>query len=84
MSSNLNQFRKKRERAAKAQKRAANRARSGRTKTERQVTQAEAAQGDAALDGKRIDHDAEEPEGGGRRGPRATERRIGIRTGSAP
>ena len=31
---NLNQFRKKRDRAAKAQRRAANRARTGRTKAE--------------------------------------------------
>ena len=67
---NLNQFRKKRERTAKAQKRAANRARSGRTKGERQVTQAEASRGDMALDGKRIDHDGDEPEGGGERGPK--------------
>ena len=67
---NLNQFRKKRERAAKAQKRAAKHARSGRTKAERQVTQVEAARGDATMDGKRIDHDADEPEGGGRRGPK--------------
>ena len=67
---NLNQYRKKRERAAKAQKRAANRARSGRTKAERQVTQAEAAQGDAALDGKRIHHEDDEPEGDGRQGPK--------------
>ena len=67
---NLNQFRKKRERAAKAQKRAASRARSGRTKAERQVTQAEAARGDTALDGKRIDRDPEEPEGGSRLDPK--------------
>ena len=67
---NLNQFRKKRERAEKAQKRAANRARSGRTKTEKQVTQVEGTRGDAVLDGKRLDHDADEPEGGGRRGPK--------------
>ena len=66
---NLNQFRKKRERAAKAQKRAANRARSGRTKAERQVTQAEAARGDAALDSKRIGHEDDEPEDGGKQGP---------------
>ena len=67
---NLNQFRKKHERAAKAQGRAANRARSGRTKAERQVTLAEAARGDATLDGKRIDHDADEPEGTGKQGPK--------------
>ena len=60
---NLNQFRKKRDRAAKAQQRAANRARTGRTKAERQATQAEAARGDGALDGKRIDHEADESEG---------------------
>ena len=67
---NLNQFRKKRDRAAKAQQRAANRARTGRTKTERQITQAEGARGDAGLDGKRIDHEPDEPEGGGRLGPK--------------
>ena len=67
---NLNQFRKRRERAAKAQKRAVNRARTGRTKADRQMTQAEAAQGEAALDGKRIDHEPDEPEGGGRPGPK--------------
>ena len=66
---NLNQFRKKRERAAKAQKRAARRAKSGRTKAERQMTQADAARGDAALDGKRIHHENDEPEGDGRQGP---------------
>ena len=66
---NLNQFRKKRERAAKAQKRAARRAKSGRTKAERQMTQAEAARGDAALDGKRIHQENDEPEGDGRQGP---------------
>ena len=66
---NLNQFRKKRDRAAKAQQRAVNRARTGRTKAERQMTRAEAAQGEAALDGKRIDHEPDEPEGGGRLGP---------------
>ena len=67
---NLSQFRKKRDRAAKAQQRAANRARSGRTKAERQATQAEAARGEGALDGKRMDHEPDEPEGGGRLGPR--------------
>ena len=67
---NLNQFRKKRERTAKAQKRVANRARSGRSKAEKQVTQAEAASGDATLDGKRIDREPEEPEGGGRLDPK--------------
>ena len=67
---NLNQFRKKRDRAAKAEKRAVNRARSGRTKVERQMTQAEAVQGEATLDGKRIDHEPDEPEGGGRPGPK--------------
>ncbi len=66
---NLNQFRKKRDRAAKAQQRAANRARTGRTKAERQATQAEAARGDGALDGKRIGHKPDEPESGGRLGP---------------
>ena len=66
---NLSQFRKKRERAAKAQQRAANRARTGRTKAERQMTQAEAARGETVLDGKRIDHEPEEPEGSGRPGP---------------
>ena len=67
---NLNQFRKKRDRAAKAQQRAANRARTGRTKAERQATQAEAVRGDDLLDGKRIDHEPDEPEGGGRLGPK--------------
>ena len=67
---NLNQFRKKRDRAAKAQKRAANRARTGRTEAERQATQAEAARGDGALDGKRIDHEADESEGADRLGPK--------------
>ena len=67
---NLNQFRKKRDRAAKAQKGAANRARSGRNKAERQVTQAEAARGDGTLDGKRIDHEPEEPEGSSRLDPK--------------
>ena len=66
---NLNQFRKKRDRAAKAQQRAANRARTGRTKAERQITQAEAARGDATLDSKRIEHEPDEPEGSGRLGP---------------
>ena len=67
---NLNQYRKKRERAERAQKRAANRARSGRTKAEKQVSQAEGTRGDAVLDGKRLDHEADEPEGGGTRGPK--------------
>lgn len=67
---NLNQFRKKRERAEKAQRRAANRARSGRSKAEKRVTQAEGTRGDAVLDGKRLDHDADEPEGSGKRGPK--------------
>ena len=67
---NLNQFRKKRDRAAKAQQRAANRARTGRTKVERQATQVEAARGDGVQDGKRIDHEADEPEGGDRLGPK--------------
>ena len=64
---NLNQFRKKRERSAKARKRAESRARSGRTRTERQVTQAEAARGEATLDGKRIGSESEETEGSGQR-----------------
>ena len=68
---NLNQFRKKRDRAAKAQQRAANRARTGRTKAERQATQIEASRGDGALDGKRIDHEPDEPEGGDRLGPKS-------------
>ena len=68
---NLNQFRKKRDRAAKAQQRAANRARTGRTKADRQATQVEASQGDGALDGKRIDHEPDEPEGGDRLGPKS-------------
>ena len=67
---NLNQFRKKRERAVKALKRVANRARSGRSKAERQVTQAEAARGDGTLDGKRINHEPEEPEGSSRLDPK--------------
>ena len=66
---NLNQFRKKRDRAARAHQRAANRARTGRTKAERQATQAEAVRGDGALDSKRIDHEPDEPEGG-RLGPK--------------
>jgi len=67
---NLNQFRKKRDRAVKAQQRAVNRARTGRTKADRQMTQAEAAQGESALDGKRIDHAPDEPEGSGGLGPK--------------
>ena len=66
---NLNQFRKKRDRAAKAQQRAAKRARAGRTKAERQVTKAEASRGEATMDGKRIDQEPDEPEGGGGPGP---------------
>ncbi len=65
---NLNQFRKRRERAEKARRSAAKRARAGRTKRERQVTQAEAAHAETALDGKRIDRTHDEPQGGG--GPR--------------
>ena len=66
---NLNQFCKKRERAVKAQKRAANRARSGVARREA-VTQAEAARGDGTLDGKRINHEPEEPEGSSRLDPK--------------
>ena len=66
---NLNQFRKKRDRASAARQGATHRARSGRTKAERQVTQAEAARTESAMDGKRIEHTPDVPESGGRRHP---------------
>ena len=66
---NLNQFRKKRDRAAKAQQRAATVRGQGAPRQRGKQTQAEAARGDGALDGKRIDHEPDEPEGGGRLGP---------------
>ena len=62
---NLNQFRKKRDRASKARRRAAQRARTGRTKGERQATQAESTRSDAALDGKRIESMPDDREGDG-------------------
>ena len=64
---NLNQFRKKRDRASAARQGATHRARSGRTKAERQVTQAESARTESAMDGKRIERAPGEPESGGRR-----------------
>ena len=62
---NLNQFRKRRERASKALKGAAKHVRAGRSKAERQVTQAEATRSEAALEGKRIEREPNEPPGGG-------------------
>ena len=62
---NLNQFRKRRDRASKAKQRVANRARTGRTKAERQATQAEASRGEVTLDGKQIDRERDEPKGSG-------------------
>ena len=76
---NLNQFRKKRDRAAKAQQRAANRARTGRTKAERQATQAEAVRGAMArstASGSIMSPTS--PRAAADWAHRATERRVGI------
>ena len=55
---NLNQYRKKSQRAEKGQQAAANRVRSGRTKTERRASRGEAERRDAALDGNKIESEA--------------------------
>ena len=52
---NLNQYRKKAERAEKEQRAALNRARTGRTKADRQVTRKDSNQRDAGLEGKKLD-----------------------------
>lgn len=52
---NLNQYRKKVERAEKEQRAAINRARSGRTKAERQAVRTEADRRDAGLEGHKLD-----------------------------
>ena len=52
---NLNQYRKRAERAAKELRAAANRARTGQTKVERVSNREEAARRDATLDSKKID-----------------------------
>ena len=66
---NLNQYRKKRDRAAKARRKATQRARTGRTRGERQVTKAEATRTEASLDGKHIERAPDEPQGSGGRRP---------------
>ena len=66
---NLNQFRKKRERALKARQSAENRVRAGRGKADRRVTQNEAVQTDTELDRKRIERESDEPRGRGGRRP---------------
>lgn len=52
---NLNQYRKRAERAARDQRAAANRMRTGQTKADRLSKREEAARQDAALDAKKID-----------------------------
>lgn len=52
---NLNQYRKKAERAEKEQRAALNRARTGRTKADRQAQRNDADRGDSGLEGKKLD-----------------------------
>jgi len=52
---NLNQCRKRAERAAKEQRAAANRARTGQTKADRLTIRDDAARRDSTLDAKRLD-----------------------------
>ena len=54
---NLNQFRKKRRRADKEKKAAANRVQFGRTRAQRQLDQAELAASGRDLDGKKVERD---------------------------
>ncbi len=55
---NLNQYRKKAERADKEQRAALNRARTGRTKADRQATRNEAERRDSGLEGKQLDRNS--------------------------
>jgi len=61
---NLNQYRKKVQRAEKEQRAAVNRARAGRAKSERRVSRGETERRDAALDGNKLEReaDAEHPD----------------------
>ncbi|MGD9538825.1 MAG: DUF4169 family protein [Alphaproteobacteria bacterium] len=61
---NLNQYRKKVQRAEKEQRAAVNRARAGRSKSERRVSRGEAERRDAVLDGSKLEReaDAENPD----------------------
>lgn len=61
---NLNQYRKKVQRAEKEQRAAVNRARAGRGKSERRVSRGEAERRDAVLDGSKLEReaDAESPD----------------------
>ncbi|MSO69497.1 MAG: DUF4169 family protein [Alphaproteobacteria bacterium] len=59
---NLNQFRKKAERAEKGPRAAANRARTGRTKAERLATRQETERQDAGLKGKKLDRRKDRPD----------------------
>lgn len=54
---NLNQYRKKAQRAEKEQRAALGRARSGRTKAERVTTRGDSDRRGATLDGKRLETD---------------------------
>lgn len=61
---NLNQYRKKVQRAEKEQRAAVNRARAGRSKPERRVSRGETERRDAVLDGNKLEReaDAEHPD----------------------
>lgn len=54
---NLNQYRKKAQRAEKEQRAAVNRARTGRTKAERLASRGEAERRDAVLDGSKLERE---------------------------
>ena len=55
---NLNQYRKKAQRAEKEQRAAVNRARTGRTKSDRRASRGEAERRDSAMDGNKLDSEA--------------------------